>query len=166
MELNTVLELMAEHGVKILLTITFLEAMNCPGMPAGVVLPAAGICAAGGDMSLLLAIALTVIGGTAGTTVLYLIGFVGGHPLLEWLKRRSSAVCKACEHCEEFLQKGGFVKLFVGRLLPVVRTLLPLPAGALQLPFRMFLTASALGIICYNTVFVCAGYFLGAAMIS
>lgn len=166
MELNTVLELMAAHGVKILLTITFLEAMNCPGMPAGVVLPAAGICAAGGDMSLLLAIALTVIGGTGGTITMYVIGLVGGRRLLEWFKQRSDAVCKACDHCEKYLQKGGFVKMFVVRLLPVVRTLVPLPAGALQLPFRMFLTASALGILCYNTVFVCAGYFLGAAVIS
>ncbi len=165
MDQNTVLNLLSEYGIQILLTITFLEAMNCPGMPAGVVLPAAGVYAAGCDMPLLLVLALTVIGGIAGTLAMYVIGRAGGHPLLEWFKRRSSAVRKACTHCEEFLQKGGFAKLFIGRLLPVVRTLLPLPAGALQLPFRLFLTASALGILCYNTVFVCAGYFLGAAMI-
>ena len=166
MDVNTILELMAEYGVQILLTITFLEAMNCPGMPAGVVLPAAGMCAASGDMPLWLAVLLTVVGGIGGTLAMYLIGYVGGHPLLEWMKKRSSAVRRACDHCEEFLQKGGFAKLFIGRLLPVVRTLLPLPAGALQVPFKLFLAASALGILCYNTVFVCAGYFLGAAVIA
>lgn len=161
MELDAVLGLMSQYGVLILLIITCLEAMNCPGMPAGVILPAAGIYAANGGMSVFLAIALTIIGGMTGTVVLYLIGRAGGHPLLDWLNRHSKNLKKANERCSEFLQKNSFQKIFIGRILPVVRTLLPLPAGAFQVDPVSFMTASALGITCYNIVCVSAGYFLG-----
>ncbi|MCD8357512.1 MAG: DedA family protein [Clostridia bacterium] len=161
MELDAVMGLMSQYGVLILLIITCLEAMNCPGMPAGVVLPAAGIYAANGGMSLFLAIVLTIIGGMAGTTVLYMVGRIGGHPLLEWLNRHSKNLRKANERCAEFLQKNSFRKIFIGRILPVVRTILPLPAGAFQVDPVSFMAASALGIACYNIVCVSAGYFLG-----
>ena len=82
MELAAVLGLLSRYGVLILLVITCLEAMNCPGMPAGVVLPAAGVYAANGQISVFLAVLLTIIGGMTGTVVLYLIGRAGGHALL------------------------------------------------------------------------------------
>ncbi|MDO4174914.1 MAG: DedA family protein [Eubacteriales bacterium] len=161
MELSAVLGLLSQYGVLILLVITCLEAMNCPGMPAGIVLPAVGIYAANGGMSIFLAIVLTIIGGMTGTVILYLIGRAGGYRLLNWLNRRSEKLRKANERCSEFLQKHSFQKIFVGRILPVVRTLLPLPAGAFRVDPVSFMTASALGIACYNIVFVGAGYFLG-----
>lgn len=161
MELGTILGLMSQYGVLVLLVITFLEALNCPGMPAGVILPAAGVYAAHGGISVFEAIALTIAGGMIGSAVLYLIGRVGGRPLLERMKRRSKHARRASERCEKFLEKGGFATVFVGRILPVVRTILPLPAGAFRVSIGSFLTASALGIACYNIVCVGAGYYLG-----
>lgn len=165
MELGTILGLLSQYGVLVLLVITFLEALNCPGMPAGVILPAAGIYAARGGMSVFEAIILTIIGGMIGSVVLYMIGRIGGPPLMERLKKRSEHARRASERCEKFLEKGGFVTVFIGRILPVVRTILPLPAGAFRVSAASFLTASALGIACYNIVCVGAGYYLGHALI-
>lgn len=161
MELTTVLELFSRYGVFILLIITCLEAMNCPGMPAGVVLPAVGIYASSGEISVFFAALLTVIGGTTGTVMLYLIGRAGGHALLEWLAQRSKTFRKASVRCEAFLQNGSFRKVFLGRIIPVVRTILPLPAGAYHISPVSFLMASVLGITCYNGVCIGAGYLLG-----
>ena len=127
MELAAVLGLLSRYGVLILLVITCLEAMNCPGMPAGVVLPAAGVYAANGQISVFLAVLLTIIGGMTGTVVLYLIGRAGGHALLDWLNRHSKTFRRASDRCETFLQKNSFQKVFLGRIIPVVRTILPLP---------------------------------------
>ena len=161
MELAAVLGLLSRYGVLILLVITCLEAMNCPGMPAGVVLPAAGVYAANGEISVFLAVLLTIIGGMTGTVVLYLIGRAGGHPLLDWLNRRSKTFRRANGRCEAFLQKNSFLKVFLGRIIPVVRTILTLPAGAYRVSPVSFLMASVLGITCYNAVCVGAGYLLG-----
>ncbi len=165
MEFGTVLALLSQYGVLILLAVTFLEALNCPGMPAGIILPAAGVYAANGGISVLAAIFLTIVGGMVGSIVLYLIGRAGGRPLLAWLCRRSASVRRACDRCERLLKKGGFLTVFLGRILPVVRTIFPLPAGAFCIPPVSFLAASALGITCYNAVCVGAGYLLGHALI-
>ncbi len=164
MDVSTIMDWIDQYGTVVFLVITCLEAMNCPGMPAGVVLPTAGIYAATGQMSLLFAIVLTVVGGMIGTTVMYYIGRWGGHPLMHWLKARGPKIKHACEHCEEYLHHRSFFKIFIGRILPVVRTLLPLPAGVCEVEPISFLTASALGIVCYNAAFVSAGYFLGHAL--
>lgn len=156
-----ILELLSKYGVLILLAVTFLESLNCPGLPAGVILPAAGMYAASGRISCVAAILMTVAGGLVGSLVLYAIGRIGGPPLIARLKKRSERVKSLSERCERMLEKGGFVTVFLGRILPVVRTIMPLPAGAFRVSMVSFLSASALGIACYNIVCVCAGYFLG-----
>lgn len=161
MELTAILELFSKYGVLILLLVTFLESLNCPGMPAGVILPAAGIYASSGRMSCIMAILMTIVGGMLGSLVLYVIGRAGGRPLIERLKKRSKHAKKASDRCEQMLQKGGFLTVFIGRVLPVVRTIMPLPAGAFRVSMLSFLSASALGIACYNIVCVSAGYFFG-----
>ncbi len=165
MELATVLDLFSKYGVLIILVITFLESLNCPGMPAGVILPAVGIYAASGSMSFLTATTLSVIGGMAGSVVLYAIGWIGGHSLLDRLEKRSEKAKKLSERCKQMLQKGGFRMVFIGRILPVVRTIMPLPAGAFRVSLTSFLAASALGIACYNIVCVGVGYFLGRTLV-
>lgn len=101
----------------------------------------------------------------AGTAAMYYIGRLGGHSLMHWLKARGPKIKNGCERCEEYLQHRSFVKIFIGRMLPVVRTLLPLPAGVCEVEPVSFLSASALGILCYNAAFVSVGYFLGHALI-
>ncbi len=161
MELSTVLGLLSQYGVLVLLVVTFLEALNCPGMPAGIILPAAGMYASHSNVSILGIIGLTIAGGMIGSIILYIIGRIGGQPLLDWLKKRSKHARHAAERCEQFLAKGGFFTVFVGRIVPVVRTIFPLPAGVFRVAVCPFLTASALGIACYNIVCVGAGYYFG-----
>ena len=103
MELGTVLGLLSQYGVLVLLVVTFLEALNCPGMPAGIILPAAGMYAAHNGVSIFEIIGLTVLGGMVGSVVLYIIGRIGGQPLLDWLKKHSKHAQRASERCEEFL---------------------------------------------------------------
>ena len=165
MELATVLGLLSRYGVLILLVITLLEALNCPFMPAGIILPAAGVFAAHGDISVWQAIVMTIVGSMLGSLVLYFIGIVGGAPMIEWMKKRSPRAKKTAEKCERFLEKGGFVTVFIGRILPVVRTILPLPAGAFRVRLSSFMLASLAGISCYNIACVCAGYFFGNAFL-
>ena len=165
MDAAMILQLLARYGALILLVITFLEALNLPGLPAGVILPAAGAYASSGGISFFKAVLFTIIGGILGGLVLYLIGRIGGTPVLDFFRRRNEKLRNVLERCERFLKKGGFTAVFIGRILPVVRTILPLPAGAFRVSVKRFVAASVLGISCYNLVCVGAGYFLGNVLL-
>lgn len=161
MQIMTVLNLLGEYGIWILLAIAFLEALNCPGMPAGVIFPAAGMYASFGRIPWLLVLGVTVLGGVLGSIVLYAIGRRCGNPILAWLAKRSSKLQKAIDKSTMTLERGGFWTLFLSRITPVVRTIMPIPAGALCVDVKKFILSGALGIACYNLACIGFGYFFG-----
>ena len=70
----------------------------------------------------------------------------------------------ALEKNFEMLRRKGCAGVFVGKLIPVMRTLISIPAGVLKLNFWKYTVSSALGVAVWNLVFVGAGYFLGDAV--
>lgn len=63
------------------------------------------------------------------------------------------------------LREKGSVGVFVSKLLPMVRTIISIPAGMVQMNFIKYTVSSVLGIFVWNLVFVGAGYFFGDAAI-
>ncbi len=54
--------------------------------------------------------------------------------------------------------------VFVGKLVPMMRTLISIPAGMISMDFGRYTVSSALGVLIWNTVFIGAGYFMGDAV--
>lgn len=51
--------------------------------------------------------------------------------------------------------------MFVSKLLPMVRTLVSIPAGMISMDFAKYTISSLMGVVLWNLVFIGAGYFLG-----
>ncbi len=155
------LELFARYGVMTIVVVMFLEGLNCPGFPAGIILPTAGALAAGGEIPIWLAIAAATAGGLLGSTVLYGVSYAVGEPIVHWMERKSEKARKLNDRCRELIFRKKAHSLFIARLIPVLRTLISIPAGAYRVPVSRFLTMSAGGMACWNVVLIAVGYLVG-----
>jgi membrane protein DedA with SNARE-associated domain len=134
-----------------------------PPMPSELVLPLAGFAASQGTMSLFMALFWTTLGSVAGAVLTYWLG--------AWLGRErvrslivSAPLMKASDfdRTEKWFLEHGKKAVFFGRMIPLFRSLISLPAGVERMPMWQFLSLTALGSLIWNSVFVVAGYLLGA----
>jgi membrane protein DedA with SNARE-associated domain len=133
-----------------------------PPIPSEVILPLAGFTASQGDMSLLAAIVWTTIGSVVGALVLYWIGAVIGPERTRAIAARLPLVkVSDIDRTEAWFQRHGRKAVFFGRMVPLFRSFISIPAGIERMPMAAFLLYTALGSLIWNTVFVVAGYVLG-----
>jgi membrane protein DedA with SNARE-associated domain len=130
-------------------------------MPAGVLLPAAGLFAAQSGHRLLWVYVVMLIGANLGCLILYFIGRLGGRASEHWLKRHSGKHLEKVEHYLERIRHGNWWTMFVCRLIPVMRTLGSLLAGIAGMPLRNYTLGTMCGVALYNAVGIGLGYFAG-----
>lgn len=148
-----------QYGYWFILAVCYCEYLNLPGFPAGVIMPAIGILAGQSDLNIGVALVLSIGAGTLASLTIYAICRFGGAPLLHRLFGKSKGFQGFVEQCHEKLSHGGNRALFVCRLIPVLRTIVSIPAGLLKMPVRDFVIWSAGGITCWNTALIIFGYF-------
>lgn len=166
MNIQILTDYFLEYGGIFIFLIVFLEYLNLPGFPAGVIMPLAGIWASKGEISFLMVMLLTVAAGLAGSWLLYFLGRVGGERLLLLYFKKFPKQRPVIEEKIEMLREKGCAGVFVSKLLPMVRTVISIPAGMVKMDFAKYTLSSVLGIFLWNLVFVGAGYFFGEAAIS
>jgi membrane protein DedA with SNARE-associated domain len=133
-----------------------------PPIPSEVILPLAGFTASQGDMSLLAAIVWTTIGSVAGAVVLYLIGALIGRDRTRAIVARVPLVkVSDVDRTEAWFAKHGRKAVFLGRMVPLFRSFVSIPAGIERMPMATFLVFTTLGSLIWNSLFVLAGYILG-----
>ncbi len=155
-----------QYGAFFIYLIVLLEYLNLPGFPAGVIMPLAGIWAARGAISFQLALLLSVAAGLTGSWALYLLGRFGGGKVLDFYFKKFPKHKPVIEDKMEFLRQKGCIGVFVSKLLPMVRTLISIPAGMVKMDFVKYTVSSLCGIFLWNLAFVGAGYFFGDAAIN
>jgi membrane protein DedA with SNARE-associated domain len=129
--------------------------------PSEVVLPPAGYLAAQGRMNVYLAIGSGLVGSLIGASINYYVAVLVGRPFLHryhkfFLMRESSL-----ERAEEYFRRHGEISTFVGRLIPVIRQLISLPAGVARMRLDLFLSYTALGAGIWCVVLTVIGYLVG-----
>ncbi|MDO5548617.1 MAG: DedA family protein [Eubacteriales bacterium] len=159
MTITSALELIDQYGLFVLFFISLLEAMNCPGMPAGVILPAAGLFAGESGHHLLIVYLAMLIGANLGCLILYLFGMLGDKVAERWIKRHSGKYLEKIERYLERIRNGNWWTMFVCRLIPVMRTLGSLLAGISRMPLRNYMLGTVCGVAVYNAVGIGLGYF-------
>ncbi|MFF3375299.1 DedA family protein [Streptomyces sp. NPDC002680] len=133
-----------------------------PPLPSEVILPLAGFAASTGRMSLLAALLWTTAGSVVGALALYGIGALLGRDRTVALAARLPLVkVTDIAKTEAWFLRHGTKAVFFGRMIPVFRSLISVPAGVERMPLPVFLTLTTLGSALWNTAFVCAGYLLG-----
>lgn len=161
MNVATLTEFFHTYGVFLLFAIVFCEYLNLPGFPAGIIMPLAGIWASNGEIGFITTIIISVLAGLCGSWLLYLLGRVGGKVLLpKYYKKFPKQEIKIKALMNKIDEKGNTC-IFVSKLIPMVRTIISIPAGAVKMNFVHFTVYSGLGILVWNIVFIGAGYVFG-----
>lgn len=153
-----------QYGAIFVFVIVLLEYMNLPGFPAGVIMPLAGIWSAKGAISFPLVMVLSVAAGLLGSWILYFLGRLGGDAFFRFYTGKFPGQKALIEKNLEALRRKGAAGVFLGKLIPMMRTLISIPAGMISMEFGKYTLSSALGVLVWNTVFIGAGYFLGDAV--
>ncbi|MFB9520955.1 MULTISPECIES: DedA family protein [Streptomyces] len=133
-----------------------------PPLPSEVILPMAGFAAGAGKMDLWAVLVWTTLGSVVGALALYGIGALLGRDRTVALAAKVPLLKVAdIEKTEAWFAKHGTKAVFFGRMVPVFRSLISLPAGVERMPLPVFLGLTTLGSAIWNGLFVMAGYLLG-----
>jgi membrane protein DedA with SNARE-associated domain len=133
-----------------------------PPIPSEVILPMAGFASATGRIGLLAALLWTTAGSVVGALALYGVGAALGRDRTVAIAARLPLVKVAdIERTEAWFARHGTKAVFFGRMLPIFRSLISVPAGIERMPVPVFLALTTAGSAIWNTAFVLAGYALG-----
>jgi membrane protein DedA with SNARE-associated domain len=135
-----------------------------PPIPSELIMPLAGFSAARGECNLVIVIIAGSIGSLLGALLWYYVGKkIGAERLKRWATihgRWLTLSPKEVEQACAWFNCHGGKAVFIGRLIPAVRTLISVPAGIAGMPLASFLLYSAAGTILWTTLLATAGYFL------
>lgn len=133
-----------------------------PPIPSELILPLAGFTAASGAFGPWEAVIWATVGSVVGALMLYGIG--------AWLGRRRMYLIadwlplvdfEDVEKTERWFNKHGYSTVFLGRMVPIFRSLISIPAGIERMNLGLFTLFTLLGSGLWNTIFVWGGYLLG-----
>ena len=135
-----------------------------PPIPTMAVFPTAGFIASQNGLSVIEAVFLGIIGGlgaSIGSTVIYLIALkLGRTALLRYLNKVKVSE-KKLEKVERWFEKYGDKAVLFGRMIPVFREMISVPAGLLKMNVKKFLAYTILGSCGWGITMVLVGYFFG-----
>ncbi len=149
-----------EVGVGVLIALENLF----PPIPSEVILPFAGFRAERGELDLVLAWVAATVGALVGALVLYGAGaWVGSERLHELAGKRWFVVLSQRDYQrgERFFERHGAKIVLLGRCVPLVRSVVSIPAGVARMPLVRFCAYTAAGSALWNALFIGAGYQLG-----
>jgi membrane protein DedA with SNARE-associated domain len=102
-----------------------------------------------------------VVGNTVGSVIGWWIGYYGGRPLIERHGRWLHLGPENVERAEKWFERWGDWAVFLGRVTPVVRSFVSIPAGVAKMPFLRFTVLTFLGCVPWCFGIAGAGYALG-----
>lgn len=161
MDISVLNNYFVQYGAIVVFVIVLLEYLNLPGFPAGIIMPLAGIWAARGGISFFWAILLSVLAGLTGSLILYGIGRAGGDLLLDKYLVKHPKQKAVFDKAMDKVKSKGCAGLFVAKLIPMIRTIISIPAGVIKMDPIKYIIFSTLGITVWNLFFVGAGYLFG-----
>ncbi|NLZ74511.1 DedA family protein [Candidatus Falkowbacteria bacterium] len=149
-------------GIVILMAV---ESSFLP-LPSEVVIPPAAYLASQGKMNLVLIILFGTLGSILGATFNYVLSLIIGRPLIYKLASHRFARFllispEKIERAEKYFLTNAKSATFLGRLLPVIRHLISIPAGFSRMPYGSFVLFTALGAFIWVSILAFLGYFIG-----
>ncbi|MCR2817666.1 DedA family protein [Microbacterium sp. zg.Y1090] len=133
-----------------------------PPLPSEVILPMAGLAASRGGFTLFEALFWTTAGSVVGAFALYGIGaWLGARRLTAFADKMPLLHPEDIDRTIAWFLKHGGKAVFFGRMLPIFRSLISIPAGIARMPLWRFGLLTTAGSLIWNTIFVLAGFFLG-----
>jgi membrane protein DedA with SNARE-associated domain len=149
---------LGEFGV---LVLVFVETVF-PPIPSEIILSLAGYLSERGRMNVGLVVAAATAGSVLGALVLYGLGaWFGEQRAKEWIARLPLVEMRDMDKASAWFHRHGEPVVFFGRFVPIVRSMVSLPAGAQRMHLVPFILLTALGSAMWNSALIGAGYALG-----
>jgi membrane protein DedA with SNARE-associated domain len=139
-----------------------LESSVFP-VPSELVMPPAGFLAAKGEMNLLVALACGTVGSLAGAYANYLVASRLGRWVFVRYGKWVLLSERSLERTERFFSSHGEIATFVGRLFPVIRHLISIPAGIARMRLDRFFLYTGVGAAIWCAVLLGIGWVVGRA---
>lgn len=159
-----VIDLIRQSGYLGVGFLMFLETIF-PPIPSEVIMSVAGVEAGKGNLNLYGVIASGTAGAMLGNIFWYLVaralGIVRFKPFIERWGRWVTMDWREVERAKRWFDRSGLMFVFLGRMLPTVRSLVSVPAGLLKMRFKSFFIASTIGTAGWTAILAVAGYKLG-----
>jgi len=151
------LEIINTTGYVGIFILSALESMAIL-IPSEVVLPFSGFLAAGGKFSLWGVVIVATLANLTGSIVLFLVGRSGGRWILERYGKYILILKKDLDTADKWFSKHGAATVFFGRIIPVVRTFISLPAGVAKMSIARFSLFTFLGALPWNFALALLGF--------
>jgi len=162
------LELINQYGYWAVFLLIFIEGTIFPPIPSEMILSFAGFMTTYSDMKVLVVIAVSTLGTIVSSFALYALGrFLRADRLEKLFDGRLARILHLKR--EDFLRaQGWFLRhenkaVFLCRFVPIVRSLISIPAGMAKMNFAVFTALSLLGNLIWNSVLIYFGVFFGDA---
>jgi membrane protein DedA with SNARE-associated domain len=159
-------EFLGDHLYEGIFLAALLETI-IPPIPTLAIFPTAGFLASQQGVTLLGLIPMIILGGigaTIGTSAIYFIALkLGRVVLLRYLKFVKINE-KKLERVEIWFEKYGDKAVFLGRMVPVMREMISVPAGLLKMRIPKFVTYTFAGSLVWSTGTILSGYYFGEAI--
>lgn len=163
---NWITEVMNTYGYMGILLLIALENIF-PPIPSEVILTFGGFMTTTSNMSIIGVIVVSTIGSVVGAIVLYGIGLLIDVNRLGKIVDRWGHILrltsKDIRKVNDWFNKFGVWAVFLGRLVPLVRSLISIPAGMAHMNFGIFLLFTTVGSLIWNSILVSVGAAVGAS---
>lgn len=164
--MDWVTDLMQSLGYPGIVLVIILENLF-PPIPSEVILPFAGFLTTNGTFTITGVVAAATLGGILGTLPFYYLGRLFGRDRVYQLIGRYGRYARLTENdlrlAEDWFHRYGPWTVFFGRLVPIVRSLISIPAGVADMNLATFLGYTFIGTLSWNLVLVGVGAALGTA---
>ena len=136
-----------------------------PPIPSEAVLPLAGFLTGQGRMNFFWAVIVSTSGAVIGALVLYYFGQWFGDRRVRWMVRKWGkwfAITEAdFDTASAWFDRRGYLAVLVCRCIPIVRSIVSLPAGIRKMPLVPFILYSAVGSAVWNSILIGLGWLVG-----
>jgi len=143
-------------GVFLLMAV---ESLNIP-IPSEIIMPFSGFLVSRNHFNLFLLILIGALGNLFGSLVSYGIAAIIGQPVVERLKKIPFFE-EDYNRAEKFFKKHGYWSVFLGRMIPIIRTFISFPAGIFKIPFWKFSFLTFSGSFLWSGLMAAIGFYLG-----
>lgn len=130
-------------------------------LPSEIVMAPAGYLAAQGRMDPVLAVVAGIVGSVVGALFNYWFATAVGEPFLRRYGKYFLVSGEHLDRAEAFFARHGEISTFIGRLIPVVRQLISIPAGMARMGLARFVAFTALGAGIWCSILVYIGWLVG-----
>jgi len=153
-------QIMQDFGYLGLFLLLLVENLF-PPIPSEVILPLAGFLVGRGEFGFLGALVASTAGALVGAFILYAVGRWGGRTVILRYGRILRFTNKDLDRANDWFERYGAWIVLFARLIPGIRSVISVPAGALKMPILQFAVLTTAGSALWNTLLIGLGMFLG-----